>query len=187
MSPTPGILYVNSKITSEALTPEIFRDWYEGVHIPDILATSGVNSGFRYQSTTPELAERPFLALYPVEDIQWLYSSEFKSISLHSDLLPNDSKAIFDVADFDSRYYELILTVFHGLQRPTKHVVVVEFDNSSGDDVELLEASIPAGTKPLRSHVFKLNFSRPKRLPGEESNGFEPRAYLGFVRTLLFF
>jgi hypothetical protein len=36
----PGLLYVNSKITSPNLSPAAFTKWYNDVHIPDIFKTS---------------------------------------------------------------------------------------------------------------------------------------------------
>lgn len=36
----PGLLFVNSKLTSLALSPEAFTDWYNDVHVPDVLKTS---------------------------------------------------------------------------------------------------------------------------------------------------
>lgn len=108
MSAQPGIFFVNSKITSDTLSPQVFNRWYQDVHIPDILATSGIKAAFRYLSTTPEVAERPYLAVYPVQDVAWVRSDEFKSIPVHSDMLPNESKAIFEIADFDSRVYVLL-------------------------------------------------------------------------------
>lgn len=182
MSLTPGILFVNSKITSEALTPEIFREWYESVHIPDIFVTSGIKSAFRYQSTTPGKVERPYLALYPVRDIQWLYSDEFKSIPVHSDMLPNKSKAIFELADFDTRYYETLDTKAEtNRQGPAKVVVVVQFDSLTEDSAKLFDASTPVGSTPVWSRVLKLNFSRQNRLPEDERQISRPPAYLGIV------
>lgn len=108
MSAQPGIFFVNSKITSDTLSPQVFNRWYQDVHIPDILATSGIKKAIRYLSTTPEGAERPYLAVYPVQDVAWVRSDEFKSIPVHSDMLPNESKAIFEIADFDSRVYVLL-------------------------------------------------------------------------------
>ncbi|OIW28972.1 hypothetical protein CONLIGDRAFT_402795 [Coniochaeta ligniaria NRRL 30616] len=180
MSPTPAILFVNSKITSDTLTPEVFREWYESVHIPDIFVTSGIKSAFRYQSTTPDKVERPFLALYPIKDIEWLSSDEFKSIPVHSDLLPNESKAIFELADFDTRYYETLDTKTEsGRQGPAKVVVVVQFDSSSEDPAKLFDASTPGGKTPVRSRVLKLNFSRQNRLAEGERQISKPPAYLG--------
>lgn len=105
----PGILYVNSKIISSELSPELFTRWYQDIHIPDIFITSGIKSAFRYFTrASPEIVERPYLALYPLKDVGFLYTDEFKAIPVHSDILPNESRAIFDLADFDTRYYTSI-------------------------------------------------------------------------------
>lgn len=102
----PGLLYVNSKITSSKLSPELFTAWYQDVHIPDILATSGIKTAYRYFTTSDEeTVDRPYLALYPLEDVAFLRTSEFESIPVHSDLVPTDSKCIFDLADFHVCYY----------------------------------------------------------------------------------
>jgi hypothetical protein len=106
MSPQPGIFYVNSKISCpDQLSTGVFHSWYEDVHIPDIFRTSGMKAAMRFQSTAPEDVERPYLALYPVKDVGFLSSPEFYSIPVHSDMLPNPSKYIFDVANFDTRHY----------------------------------------------------------------------------------
>jgi hypothetical protein len=103
----PGLLYVNSKITSPDLSPELFTQWYQDIHIRDIFLTTGIKSAFRYftWSSEPATIERPYLALYPVKDVAFLYTAEFKAIPIHSDVLPVESKSIFDLADFDTRYY----------------------------------------------------------------------------------
>lgn len=107
----PGLLYVNSQIDSAKISPEVFTKWYEDEHISDILRTSGMNSAYRYYTTSTEEAKeeepnsRPYLALYPLEDISFLETEEFKSIPVHSDLVPTEGRCIFDVADFDVRYY----------------------------------------------------------------------------------
>lgn len=103
----PGLLYVNSKIISPALSSELFTQWYEDIHIRDIFVTSGIKTAFRYYtaSSEPETIDRPYLALYPLKDVAFLDSAEFKAIPVHSDVLPVDSKCIFDLANFDTRYY----------------------------------------------------------------------------------
>lgn len=103
----PGLLFVNSKIVSPDLSPELFTQWYQDIHIRDIFLTSGIKSASRYftASSEPATIERPYLALYPVKDVAFLYSAEFKAIPVHSDMLPVESKNIFDLADFDTRYY----------------------------------------------------------------------------------
>jgi hypothetical protein len=101
-SKTPGLFYVNSKITDPELTPQVFTRWYETVHIPDILATpspTGIKGAVRYHA---EHSDRPYLALYPLADVDFLESQEFHSIPVKSELLPKSGSS-FDVASFDAR------------------------------------------------------------------------------------
>ena len=59
-------------------------------------------------------AERPYLALYPLEDLGFLQTDEFKAVPVHHETVPAPSHAIFDVTDFDTRYYEHVQT-YEGL------------------------------------------------------------------------
>lgn len=107
-SPTgPGLLFVNSKIISPQLSTSLFTQWYEEEHIPDIFHTSGIKTAYRYYTTSqnPTSIDRPYLALYPLKDVAFLQTTEFRSIPVHSELVPTDNKCIFDLADFDTRYY----------------------------------------------------------------------------------
>jgi len=107
----PGLLFVNSRISApDKLSPSLFTQWYHEVHIPDIFQTSGMKSAFRYCSTNPDSVYRPYLALYPLKDVSFLQTDEFKSIPVHHEMLPGPSHAIFDVADFDTRYCKLLKT-----------------------------------------------------------------------------
>jgi hypothetical protein len=102
----PGLLYVNSRITSANLNESQFLKWYTEVHIPEILATSGVESALHFKSPTPD-AQKPYVAVYPMQDIGFTQTEEFKKITVTSDLLP-DGLPIYDLADFDTRYYGLM-------------------------------------------------------------------------------
>jgi hypothetical protein len=109
----PGLLYVNSKVKdTQNMSPELYTKWYEDIHIRDILETTGIKSAFRYYSTTPDSVERPYLALYPLKDMKFLTTEEFRSIPVDSELLP-DQRPIFEFADFDTRYYTHLKTVNH--------------------------------------------------------------------------
>jgi hypothetical protein len=59
--------------------------------------------------------ERPDLVLYPLKSLDFLETEEFKSIPVHHDTVPAPSHSIFDVADFDTRYYEHVQT-YEGLE-----------------------------------------------------------------------
>jgi hypothetical protein len=104
---TPGLFFANSKITSPSLSHEIFTKWYNDVHIPDIFKTSGIKSGFRYYSTSPQDTDKPYLAIYPLEDVGFLETEEFWSIPVTHELL-GEGKNCFEVAEFDTRPYELL-------------------------------------------------------------------------------
>lgn len=104
----PELLYVNSKIIKpDQLSPDLFTRWYNDVHIPDIFITSGIKEAYRYYTTSrdPSTVERPYLALYPIKFAGYLQSKEFASIPVKSGVLPGPNHEIFDVADFDTRYY----------------------------------------------------------------------------------
>ena len=103
----PGILYVNSKIArSDLLNEESYMKWYGEDHIPEIIETSAVNSALRWKDVDTK-ADKPFLVMYPMQDIAFTQGEEFKKIRVHSDLLPNGGP-IYDLADIDVRYYQLV-------------------------------------------------------------------------------
>jgi hypothetical protein len=105
----PGILYVNSKITRpDKVSPELFAKWYEEIHIPDIFKTRGIKIAQRWKSIDPS-SDRPYLAIYPVDDLAFLQSAAFKAIPVTSGMLPAPH-GCFDFADFDTRYYEHVQT-----------------------------------------------------------------------------
>jgi hypothetical protein len=74
----PGLLWVNSKLKQpDKVSPEDFHKWYEEVHIPDIFKSGGFKEAWRWESLNPA-DERPYLALYPLEDLDFLQSAAFK-------------------------------------------------------------------------------------------------------------
>ncbi|MDD5510350.1 MAG: hypothetical protein PHI12_06055 [Dehalococcoidales bacterium] len=44
-----------------------YNEWYDNIHLPDVLETPGVINGTRYVCTTPNTGPGKFLALYDVE------------------------------------------------------------------------------------------------------------------------
>ena len=104
-----GIIWAQSRISTEAkdvLDENTFLTWYDEEHIADVVATSAVQSGFRYldaNKTSPcgnEGNHMPFLALYPVPDLSFMLGDEFKKIRVQSDKLPG-SGVVFDSVDFE--------------------------------------------------------------------------------------
>jgi hypothetical protein len=69
------------------------------------LPALGILSAYRYN--IDPAADRPYFALYPVPDINFLGSKEFDKIPVTDDYFPG-SRNCFDFADFDSRFYEFV-------------------------------------------------------------------------------
>lgn len=100
---TPGLFFVSSRITHPQLSEEIFHEWYNQRHIPDIFQTSGFEEAYRWkvlkdfntsirrrgrgrgrgsrreEEDGEEDVQRPFLNTYPLRDVEFLGSEEFKS------------------------------------------------------------------------------------------------------------
>ncbi len=100
----PGILWINSKVTDPNFSVEAFTSWYEGIHIPDIIAAKpgGVVASWRYKSADANRAA-PFLAVYKVPDMGFLQSAEFKAIPMVHPSLPGNGP-IHRHAEFDARF-----------------------------------------------------------------------------------
>lgn len=102
-----GILFVNSKISRpDVLDLETYFKWYDEDHIAEIIQTSGILSARRFIDINPE-ADKPYLAMYPMDDIGFTQGNEFRKIRVKSDILPPPG-IIYDLADVDVRYNNLI-------------------------------------------------------------------------------
>ena len=44
-----------------------FNDWYDKIHLPDILETPGFVKATRYENTDPSVSTGKFLAVYEIE------------------------------------------------------------------------------------------------------------------------
>lgn len=55
-------------------------------------------------------AERPYLTLLPVRDIDFLKSDEFNAVPNEHPMLPGPKHSLFDLADGDRRYFEHVQT-----------------------------------------------------------------------------
>jgi hypothetical protein len=103
-----GILYVNSKIERpDILDEEKYMNWYDNDHIAEIIQTSGIKSAWRFKDIEFGSVDKPYLAMYPLDDLAFTQGDEFRKIRVHSDLLPNGGP-IYDLANVDVRYYKLI-------------------------------------------------------------------------------
>ncbi len=44
-----------------------YNDWYNNIHLPDVLETPGVVRATRYENTDPGESEAKFVAIYEIE------------------------------------------------------------------------------------------------------------------------
>ncbi|KAH7152620.1 hypothetical protein EDB81DRAFT_431515 [Dactylonectria macrodidyma] len=102
-----GMFCVHSKISRpDLLDVSTFIKWYDEDHIPEIIETSGIKSARRFIDIDPK-ADMPYLATYPMEDLGFTQSQEFRKIRVTSDILPGDS-SVYDLANFDARCDNLV-------------------------------------------------------------------------------
>ncbi|KAF9895142.1 hypothetical protein FE257_000044 [Aspergillus nanangensis] len=164
-----GILFVNSRISRpDTLDEKTFMKWYEEDHIAEIMETSGIRSARRFIDTNPN-AEKPYLAMYPMDDIGFTQSDEFRAIRVKSDMLPPPG-LIYDMADFDVRYDNLI-HVYDETRKgkgATRSLIAAEVELKEGVSAEEFdqwyrEEHCPLISKSkgfLRSTRFKLAYAR---------------------------
>ena len=106
----PGLLYVTSSISQPALLSEaVYMHWYDSDHIAEIMQTSGIKNAHRYIDVDMASGnvDKPYLAFYPMADLAFTQSDEFRKIKVHSEILPG-SGLCYDLADIDVRYYQLV-------------------------------------------------------------------------------
>ena len=60
------VLVVMSKCSDAAGEAE-FNEWYDKIHVPDILETPGFIRATRYENIIPQEGEAKFLAIYDIE------------------------------------------------------------------------------------------------------------------------
>jgi hypothetical protein len=92
MCPTPGIIYALCRPTHPGLTDEIFNEWYNDVHLRDVVNTGLVDLALRYKSCNAD-SKYPYLAIYRVPDMTVLQSPEgmakLMAIPTRHDSLPD--------------------------------------------------------------------------------------------------
>lgn len=136
-----GAFIVRSRISRpDLLDKSAFLTWYEDDHIAEIISTSGIDSARRFVSVDPQ-ADKPYLAMYPMEDMAFTQTQEFRSIRVKSSLLPGDY-SIYDLAEFDVRYDILVHVHSHREAKgATKTIVLVtsELKDSSEGGVPVDE------------------------------------------------
>ncbi|KAM7214242.1 hypothetical protein V8F06_010359 [Rhypophila decipiens] len=177
----PAILVVNSGILTSAkdiLPVSAFHEWYDKIHIRDLLVTDVVKSAFRFEAAAPAndvLDRRPFLAIYPTADIAWFTddASPVWKVPVTSDMLPNESGNIFELADFQLGVFEKLVRVGSSSGAVKKSIVLVGVDGRNVQETAAktaLENSVPH-SRPMRSTLFKWIGYSPPGAPKVEGAG----------------
>ncbi|KAH6660051.1 hypothetical protein BKA67DRAFT_38523 [Truncatella angustata] len=174
----PGSLYVESKIANPKILDETtYLKWYDEVHIPEIIQMTGIKSARRFKDINPD-ADKPYLAIYPLKDIAFLGSEEFKHYTIKSDLLPGTGD-ITELADFSNRIDSLI-QVYDPTQRGTGHtrsIISAQIELKEEADAEEFDkwyreehlGRVAGATGYLRTTRFKLNVARNISTTGESA------------------
>ncbi|KAF2663312.1 hypothetical protein BT63DRAFT_124344 [Microthyrium microscopicum] len=110
-----GIIWVASRTTQPSLKPEKFVDWYENIHVQEVIATGGVPGAVRYERVGSEptgsqsgdeekLGAYGWLTVYAFPQLGFRHTAQFKGLdgqkSPKGDLLDT----IFKKAEFATRF-----------------------------------------------------------------------------------
>ena len=99
------LLLVETNSTDAAREAE-FNEWYDKIHVPDILEAPGVIRATRYENPKPQEGKGKFLAIYEIE----------------SDNIKETMKAISDnmaKKKAQGRYSEILAVVSQAVYRQT--------------------------------------------------------------------
>ncbi|KAH3974198.1 hypothetical protein HBI56_088340 [Parastagonospora nodorum] len=191
----PGILFVRSRISSPLLSEPTFLHWYDDDHIPEVVATSGIKSGFRYvdvNKTSPngnEDNKTPFLACYPMKKLEFMLGEEFKGINVTSEILPGNG-VIYDLADMDVRFLGLVGKMGEKEEQgPAKFILTCGVRLGASQSVDGLferqHEELRKAQGYLRTLSFDLRFARSnaeskklKGLPAGDEPSTEPSTHL---------
>ncbi|OAL46554.1 hypothetical protein IQ07DRAFT_683311 [Pyrenochaeta sp. DS3sAY3a] len=165
----PGILFVRSRLSPTSPTPlpePLFLTWYDSEHIPEVVASSGIASGFRYldvDKTSPfgnVHNNKPFLAFYPMADLAFTQGDEFRGIRVKSDLLPG-SGVVYDMAEFDVGYLGFVGKAGEGGKGGAAFVVTVGIrpeGEVGGEEVEEYYGKQIGEVAKVQGYVRSLRF-----------------------------
>lgn len=105
----PGLVLALSRIYEPALSASLFDQWYDEVHIRDLLATGAIRTGLRWK-TIDSTERQPYLTLYPLDRIDDLQTDAVRAVPVHDKILPGPSHYIWDFVSYDARIYQHIQT-----------------------------------------------------------------------------
>ena len=75
----PGLLIATSCLKESAsISPEIFKHWYQEIHVPDVLAAEGGPPMAVHYTNVDPAAKWSNLIIYRLPDIEWVGSDGMK-------------------------------------------------------------------------------------------------------------
>ncbi|KAK0615065.1 hypothetical protein B0T17DRAFT_510877 [Bombardia bombarda] len=167
----PGIILVMSRITRpDLISPTAYTTWYEGIHIPDILNITPIESAYRYIANQPAQVDFPFSAIYPIQNEGFSLltnpNSTWWHVPITSDTLPIASHSIFDLAQFSFVSYRSLLSVGKAPSKDTGAYPYVTYTTipvparGKPDHSALISAASAAfkSPRPVRSTLFRWEF-----------------------------
>ncbi|KAF2815893.1 uncharacterized protein BDZ99DRAFT_125278 [Mytilinidion resinicola] len=139
MAPTPGLLCVRSRITSEALSDAVFNDFYTNHHLPDFISSGVADLALRYKNADSS-KKWQYLAVYRLPDIGFLSDPEkMEKIRMQHETLPNGGN-IKDYTELNSKIY-LPIQSFKGQGHKTGRanvLFIAEIEPAEKTDEEAL-------------------------------------------------
>ena len=99
-------LFVVETNCADAAREAEFNEWYDKIHLPDVLETPGYIKATRYENTEPSEGKGKFLATYEIEtdDIDETMATLYKNL---------DKKRV------EGRFSELLVRVSRTIYRQT--------------------------------------------------------------------
>ncbi|KAL5119959.1 hypothetical protein ACEQ8H_002057 [Pleosporales sp. CAS-2024a] len=191
----PGILFVRASIADDILDEKTFLRWYDADHIPEVVTTSGIKSGFRCVDSEKESPSgrmrnpKPLLTFYPMSDLSFASSDEFRAIKVSSDLLPGDG-SVYDLADFEVSFLSLRNKTEKkegagGKQYVLTCGVRLEPGQSMDELFKKQQESLANAKGYMRTLSFELRYARAnaqsrklKGLPASDEPGPEPSTHM---------
>jgi len=161
-TPAPGIIWVASRTTQPTLKPADFVDWYENVHVQEVMDTGGVPGATRFTlsargSVDPAgLGEYAFLTVYCMPDVTYRFTPQFKSLDGQSKPKGDMLERIFSKARFATRFCALTEVAPQEdieRQKPASYLVVCTVE--AGQDVKGVGEKMNSLDGFVRCQVFE--------------------------------
>ncbi|KAK4894070.1 hypothetical protein LTR27_007654 [Elasticomyces elasticus] len=97
---TPGLMFATSRPIPPTTSTQL-NDFYQNEHLPDVLSYGAVKMTKRYKNTNPDAAF-PYLALYPVDNVNYFTSPAFSKVVEETKLSRTfNNKSFYDFLDFE--------------------------------------------------------------------------------------